>query len=191
LLDPKRAQLGKTAIAAYVEIVKQVDSDALKFRFDNDQGALKFEARDLLRRALSITRAMGLDQTAASAPRAIVADLRARSFRNRLPNPASWFGHLDLDFCVSDPREVGKGVEALIADLPTGTDGHTIVNLWRLASRAFHLAKCDSDQHRSQSEAAEQLVRMAGQQPLAMLGASMLAEAIAELHGVPGKKDRR
>ncbi len=32
---------------------------------------------------------------------------------------------------------------------------------------------------------------MATQQPLAMLAASMLAEAIAELHGVPGKKDRR
>jgi hypothetical protein len=152
---------------------------------------LKYEARDLLRRALSIARAMGLDQIAASAPRVIVADFRARSFENRLPIPASWFGHLDLDFGVSDPREVGKGVEALIAGLPAGTDGHTVVNLWRLASRAFHLAKCDSDQHRSQSEAAEQLALMAAQQPMAMLGASMLAEAIAELHGVPGKKDRR
>ena len=32
---------------------------------------------------------------------------------------------------------------------------------------------------------------MAQQQPSAMLGAQFLAEAIAELHGVPGKKDRR
>jgi len=118
LLDRKRAQFGRAAISAYVEIVKQVDSGALKFRFDNDRGALKYEARDLLRRALSIARAMGLDQIAASAPRAIVADFRARSFENRLPIPASWFGHLDLDFGVSDPREVGKGVEALIAGLP-------------------------------------------------------------------------
>jgi hypothetical protein len=117
--------------------------------------------------------------------------LRVRAFESKLPVPALWFGHLDLDFGVSDPGEVGKGVESLIAALPAGTDGHTIVNLWRLATRAFYLAKSDSDQHRSQSEAAEQLVRMAAQQPLAMLGASMLAEAIAELHGVPGKKDRR
>jgi hypothetical protein len=191
LLDRKRVQLGKAAISAYVEIVNQVDSGALKFQYDKERGALKFEARDLLRRALSIARAMGLDQTAASVPRAMVADLRARSLENSVPIPALWFGHLDLDFGVSDPGEVGKGVEPFIAGLPAGTDGHAIVGLWRLASRAFHLAKMDSDQHRSQSEAAEQLVRMAGQQPLAMLNASMLAEAIAELHGVPGKKDRR
>jgi hypothetical protein len=191
LLNRKQPQLGRTAISAYVDIVKQVDSGALKFQFDNDRGALKYEARDLLRRALSIARAMGLDQAAASTPSAIVADFRARSFKNRLPIPALWFGHLDLDFDVSDPREVGQEVDSLIAGLPARTDGHTIVNLWRLASRAFHLAKCDSDQHRSQSEATEQLVRMAGQQPMAMLGASMLAEAIAELHGVPGKKERR
>jgi hypothetical protein len=66
-----------------------------------------------------------------------------------------------------------------------------IVNLWRMASRAFHVAKQDTDQHRSQSEAAEQLARMAGQQPSAMLASSMLTEANAELHGVPGKKGRR
>ena len=191
LLDRKRAQFGRAAISAYVEIVKLVDNGALNFQFDKERGALKYEARDLLRRALSIARAMGLDETAASAPRAIVADLRARSFENSVPVPALWFGHLDLDFGISDPGKVGKGVESLIAAMPAGTDGHAIVNLWRLASRAFHLAKSDSDQHRSQSEAAEQLVRMAGQQPMAMLAASMLAEAIAELHGVPGKKDRR
>jgi hypothetical protein len=45
LLDRKRAQLGKTAISAYVEIAKQVDVDALKFRFDNEPGGLKYEAR--------------------------------------------------------------------------------------------------------------------------------------------------
>jgi hypothetical protein len=191
LLDRRRAQLGKAAISAYAEIVKQVDSGALNFRFDNERGALKYEGRDLLRRALSIARTMGLDQTDGSSPREMVADLRVRSFQNRLPVPALWFGHLDLDFRVTDPSGVGKGVESLIAGLGPGIDGHTIVNLWRLASRAFHLAKSDDDQHRSQSEAAEQLVRMAGQQPMALLNASMLAEAIAELHGVPGKKDRR
>jgi len=191
LLERKRAQLGMAAISAYVEIVKQVDSGALRFQYDKEPGALKFDARDLLRRALLIARAMGSDQAARLAARAIAADLRVRSFKNRLPIPAIWFGHLDLDFGISDPSVVGKEIESLIAGLADGTDGHTIVNLWRMASRAFHLAKKDSDQHRSQSEAAEQLVRMAGQQPMAMLNASMLAEAIAELHGVPDKKDRR
>jgi hypothetical protein len=75
--------------------------------------------------------------------------------------------------------------------LPAGTDGDTIVNLWRLATRAYHFAKSGDDKVRCQSEAAEQLVRMAELQPMAMLASSMLTEATAELHGVPGKKDRR
>jgi len=103
--------------------VKLVDSSSLKFQFDKEPGALKYEVRDLLRRALSIARAMGLDQTAASEPRAMVADLRAGSFENRFPVPALWFGHLDLDFGVSDPGEVGKSVETLIGGLAPGTDG--------------------------------------------------------------------
>ena len=115
LVERKRAQLGKTAISAYVEIVKRVDGGALRFRFDNEPSALKHEARDLLRRALSIARAIGLDQTAASAPRALAADLRLRAFESKLPVPALWFGHLDLDCGISNPAEVGRGVEALIA----------------------------------------------------------------------------
>jgi hypothetical protein len=191
LLDRKRVQLGASAISAYVEIVEQVDAGTLKFRFDNEQGSLKHEACELLRRALSIARGRGLDASAGAAAHDVVVDLRKRSFEKRLPIPYLWFAHLDLDFGVSDPGEIGTTVGYLVAGLAADTDGHTIVNLWRLASRAFHLSRRESDQHRSQSEAAEQLVRMAGQQPLAMLAASMLADAIAELHGVPGKKERR
>ena len=191
LLDRKRASLGVTAIAAYVEIVKQVDAGALRLRFENENGALKYDARDLLRRALALGRGLRLEKAELSAARDTVADLRTRSFEQRLPIPALWFGHLDLDFEISDPSEVGKGVELLIAALPAGTDGHVIVDLWRLAERAYHHAKIDADKHRAQSEAAEQLVRMAEQQPMAMIASSMLSEAIAELHGIPGKKERR
>ncbi|WP_354082567.1 hypothetical protein [Bradyrhizobium sp. S3.3.6] len=191
LLDRKRVQLGTAAISAYVEIVKKVAAGALRFRFDSEKGALKHEARDLLRRALSIARGRGIDPSAGAAARDLVADLRKRSLEQRSPIPVLWFSHLDLDFGVSEPAEIGSSVESLIPGLASDTDGHTIVNLRRLASRAFHLGKKDSDQRRSQAEAAEQLARMAEQQPLAMLAASLLSEAIAELHGVPGKKERR
>jgi hypothetical protein len=190
LLDRNEGQLAATAAEAYVETVRKVDSGALKFRFDKDYGALKFEARDLLRRALLIGRAIGPGKAGPSAARETVADLRKRSLEKLLPVPALWFGHLDLDFGISEPAEVGQGVEALIDKLPPATDGHTTVDLWRLAARAFHLAKRDDDRHRCQAAAAEQFVSMA-EQPSAMLASHILAEAIAELHGVPGKKDRR
>jgi len=189
-LDRKRGQLAATAATAYVEIVKEVDAGKLKFRFDKDSGALRFEARDLLRRALLIGRAIGPEKAGPSAARKIVADFRKRSVEKLLPNPALWFGHLDLDFGITEPSEVGKDVEALIRRLPASTDLHTTVDLWRLGSRAYHLAKRNDDRYRCQSAAAEQLVSMA-EQPSAMLASHFLAEAIAELHGVPGKKERR
>lgn len=190
LLDRKKGQLAANAAAAYVEIVKKVDSGGLKFRFDKDDGALKFEARDLLRRALSIGRAIGPEKDGPAAARETVADLRTRALEKKLPVPTLWFGHLDLDFGITDPVKVGVEVEALIADPPAATDPHTMVDLWRLAARAYHLAKNDDGRHRCQSGAAEQFVSMA-QQPSAMLASHILAQAIAELHGVPGKKDRR
>jgi hypothetical protein len=146
--------------------------------------------RDLLRRALLIGRAIGPEKAGPSAARAFVADLRTRALEKLLPVPALWFGHLDLDFGITDPAELGSAVEALIARLPGGTDHHTTVDLWRLAARAYHIAKRDDDRHRCQSAAAEQLVSMA-EQPSAMLASHTLAQAIAELHGVPGKKERR
>lgn len=191
LLDRKRGECGKAAIAAYVEIVRQVDAGALKFYDDDEPGALKYDARDLLRRALIIGRGMRLDDTAMSDARKLVADLRMRSFEKLLPIPALWFGHLDLEFGISDPSEVGKSTQALIDAVSASADGHTVVNLWRMAARAYHFAKNNSEKRRSQLEASEHLARMAEKQPMAILAAGLLAEAIAELHGVPATKDQR
>jgi hypothetical protein len=191
LLDRKKGQLAGTAATAYVEIVRQVDGGALSFRFHNDKGALKYDARDLLRRALLIGRAIGPEKAGPSAAREMVVKLRNRAFGKQLPIPALWFGHLDLDFGISDPAEVGKEVEVLIAGLPASTDSDAMVDLWRLAARAYHHAKSNDARHRCQTAAAEQLVATAERQPSAMLASHILAQAINELHGIPGKKDRR
>ncbi|UPJ95040.1 DUF4209 domain-containing protein [Bradyrhizobium sp. 172] len=190
-LERRRADSGTAAVAAYVEILRKVDSGALAFRFDDGKGALKHDARDLLRRALQLGRAVGWNKPEAIAARAIANELRVRAIQNSLAVPAFWFCELDLDFGISDPAVIGKDIEDLIGALPAETDAHSIVELWRLGARAYHLAKQPDDQHRCQSAAADQFVLMADRQPVAMMTSSMLANAIAELHGVPGKKDRR
>jgi hypothetical protein len=191
LLERKRAALGGLAAETYVEIVKQVDAGTLKFRFETDEGALKYDARDLLRRALLIGRAIGMDKPGPTAARDTVAALRARAVENRLAIPTGWFGGLDLDFAISDPAIIGKEVETLIPLLPGDTDPHSILELWRLVARAYHYAKSEDDKQRARAAAAEQLVSMAEHQPSAMLGSHFLGQAIAELHGLPGKRDRR
>ena len=49
----------------------------------------------------------------------------------------------------------------------------------------------EDDRNRCRSAASEQMVSMAENQPLAMTASSLLSDAIAELHGVPGQKERR
>jgi hypothetical protein len=190
-LDRKKGSLAATAAEAYVQIVEMVDGGTLTFPFEKGNGALTFRARDLLQRALLIGRAIGSEKAGPLAARQTAANLRTRSFEKLLPIPALWFGHLDLEFRISDPAELAREVEVMITHLQAGTDSDTIVDLWRLAARAYHLAKRTDDEHRSQCAAAEQLVTMASIQPSAMLSSTMLMQAIRELHGVPGKKDKR
>ncbi|OYU92339.1 MAG: hypothetical protein CFE29_03710 [Bradyrhizobiaceae bacterium PARB1] len=191
VLDRKKGRLAAAAVAAYVNIVEGVDSGSLVFRFDEAKGALKHDARDLLRRALQIGKAIGWGKSEAVAARALVVQLREMALQQAMSIPAFWFCELDLDFGVSDAEEIGKYLEALIAGLPADTDGHNVVNLWRLAARAYHIAKLDEGKCRAQTAAAEQFVLMAERQPMAMMASSFLSDAISELHGVPGQKDRR
>lgn len=192
LLDRKRGRLGIVAATAYVEIVSKIDSGALKLQFDKDEvGALRHEARDILKRALFIGRGTGMDKKGPSEAQKLVIDLRKRSIDKRQPRPAHMFGRLDLHFAISDAAEVGKDVETLITGLPSETDDDMVVELWRLGAAAYHAAKLEDDKNRCRSTAAELLVKTAQRQPSAMLAAHILTEAIRELHGVPGGKDRR
>jgi hypothetical protein len=192
LLDRKRGRLGIAAATAYVEIISRVDASSLKFQFDKDEiGALRHEARDLLKRSLFIGRGTGMDKKGPSEAQKLVVNLRKRSIEKQLPRPAQMFGRLDLHFAISDPAAVGKDVEAMIASLPPETDSDTLVELWRQGAYAYHAAKLENDKNRCKSTAAELLVTTALRQPSAMLASHTLSEAIRELHGVPGSKDRR
>ncbi|RXH33339.1 hypothetical protein XH84_10245 [Bradyrhizobium nanningense] len=187
----RKAQLAAIAAESYADIVAKVGAGELRFRGEDDRGVLTFDARDLLRRALLIGRAIGADKRGPAAARDIVSAQRVKAFEQGLMVPSLWFGHLALDFGVGDAGEISSQIEALIAKLPKGSDPHTIVKLWRMAARGYRLAKRTDDQHRSQSSAADQLVAIAASQPMALLASQTLTEAIGELHGVPGTKDRR
>lgn len=192
LLDRKRGRLGVSAASAYVEVVSKVDAGTLTFRFDESEtGALRHEARDLLKRALFIGRGTGMDKNGPSEAQMLVVALRKRAIEQQQTNPTLMFGRLDLHFGISDAAQLGREVEGLIAGLPTGTDDHTLVELWRLSSRAYHKAKLDDEANRCRTTAGELLVTMAKRQPSAMLAAHTLTEAIRELHGLPGSRDRR
>jgi hypothetical protein len=191
-LERKRGQLGLAAISAYVGIVEKTDRDELKYRFATEGGTLQHDARDYLRRALQIGRAVGWDKAETIAARDLVKSVREQALEKSVLVPIHWFCDLDLDYGISDPAVIGAGLDAVLANLPNDASSHIVVGLWRLAARAYQLAKREDDKNRCLAEAAEQLVAEAlAKQASAMLASHFLSSAIAQLHGIPGKKDRR
>ncbi len=195
LLDRKRGNLGNLAVGAYAETVQKTDSGELEFRLGKESGALQHGIRDYLRRALQVGRAIGWDKAETIAARDAVILLRKRATKIRALVPILWFSELDLDFSVSDPAEIAAAIDQVLDVASADTNSHVVVGLWKLAARAYHLAKKDEDKYRCQSEAAERFVAEAitdltGSNS-AMLAAHKLSSAIAQLHGIPGKRDRR
>jgi len=195
LLEPKRGALGAAAIAAYVDTIEVVELGTLKFPFGHNDGALEFRAGDLLRRALHIGSAIGRGKPETVRARDAVIRLRGQAAMRRLPAPMIWFAELDLDFSASDPLPVAAGIEEVLA--AGDVDFRARTSLWRLAARAYHTAKQDADAHRCLAEAAEAMVAeaerlFAGQgHHAATLASHELSNAIHQLHGIPGKRERR
>jgi hypothetical protein len=140
---------------------------------------------------MQLGRILGWDKPQTVSARELATNLRLRATQSLMPIPAHWFNKLDLDYGVSDTSEVAKGIEELIAAIASSSDFDTLADLWRLAARAYHYAKLSDDDNRCRAEAAECLVKRAESTGSAMLGSHELSRAIAELHGIPGKKDRR
>jgi len=150
LLDRKRGTLGTLAISSYVETVRKADVGELKWRFseENEDGGLQYEAYTHLRRALQIGRSIGWEKAETVAARLLVAGLRERANGAGTAVPVHWFSRLDLDFGVSDPAEVSAGIDDVLKALQGQENMHALVDLWRLAARAYHLAKKDDDAQR-------------------------------------------
>jgi hypothetical protein len=195
LLDRKRAKLARLAMSSYLEIVRSVENGSATFRSGDEAGALDYRACELLRRALQIGRLIGWEKSETTEARNVSRQLRIRAIEYRRLVEGLWFSELDLDFGVSDPSEVASGLDQMLAALPPAAHPQIVVDLWRLGARAYHLSKRDYDKYRCQSEASECLVAEAEadltQRNSAMLACHRLNAAIAQLHGIPGKKDRR
>jgi hypothetical protein len=191
LLDRKRGKMGFVALSAYLEIIERVESGEFQFRFEETSNALSHHSAELLRRALQLGRILGWDKPEAILARDLAKSLRLRANDSLMPIPAHWFNKLDLNYGVSDTREVATGIENLITAIASSEDFDTVADLWRLAARAYHYAKLTDDNNRCRAEAAECLVKRADNTTAAMLASHELSRAIAELHGIPGRRDRR
>lgn len=191
LLDRKRRKLGLLAIASYVELVKQVDAGSLHYRFEDESGALDNSSADHLRRALHIARGVGWDEQESLAARTLVSELQERATKAGDGGAISRFSELSIDFGVSEPAAIADSIENFLLGEAAPVDVHHAVDLWRLAARANRAANRDEQKHRCQAAAAECLAAHAETLGSALVASHFLSDAIAQLHGIPEKKDRR
>jgi hypothetical protein len=199
LLDRRRSVMGPLAISAYLETIESVEGGTLKFPFsDADDRALDHRACELLRRALSIGRAIGWERSEVLRARNMVTRLRERATRLQKAVPVLWFSELDMEFGISEPSSVAKAIESMLSS-QMNLDVHLTVSLWRLSARGYHLGKQNDKKYCCQLRAAEALVAEAerifndqGQRHGAALHAAhLMMNAIAALHGSPVSKARR
>jgi hypothetical protein len=191
LLDRKRGKLALAAVVAYTEIVQKIEDGGLKHHFATD-GAALHDSRDYLLRGLQIGRAVGWEKPETIAARDLVKRLREQALTTGALVSIQLFSDLDLGLGVSDPAQVGGSLDSILTTMPAGWDSHSIVDLWRLAARAYQFANMEDDKNRCLAGAAEALVAKAESlRDSAMLASHFLSAAIAQLHGLPGKKDRR
>jgi hypothetical protein len=192
LLDRTQSHLGRAAITAYVDVVNGLEAGELHSLLKKEvNGAHCPEAQDAMGRALAIGRAIGWETHEALLARERLTRLRESAVAAKDCVPVLWFCELDLRLGVSEPGQIGAALETLSA---AEEDAHHRLELCRLAARAYHNAEDEPSAHRCLIAASDCLVAQADaalkKQNSAMLAAHWLSMAIAQLHGVPGVRER-
>ncbi len=191
LLDRRQVALGIEALQTYIELVRQVEAGDLRFRHADYDWQFHHETREYLLRALGLARLLGWSKPEALVAQAQLIAVRKRAVAARDPVPVHWFCELDLRTRVSDPGEIAAELEEVLANLPEGANHHTVVDLWRLAARAYEMAKREEDKHRCQVATAQAMFAQAEKTSSAMIASQLIGNAIAALHGVASARARR
>lgn len=192
LLDRKRYQLGREAVAAFVEVLQRVIAGDLSFRSNDGKKGLSYSASNLLRRTLYIATALGNGGESVVASRKLAAELRDQAVSERSKSALRRLSTLVLDFEIVGPDVVARDIESIVHELEQSTGDRDCTDLWRLAARAYHLAKKPDDEHRCRVAASDCLVEQADLMgDSAFAAAHWLSAAISELRGVPNQQEKR
>lgn len=194
LLNRRRVDLGLTSISAYCQTVREVGAGLRSFRFEGSNSPYSAQARDLLKRALSLAvmRSVGLGKPEESEAKQLVDQLFNEVLAGGDLRNVQRIANLAFQYGVVPPLDIGSSTEAWLKKNGVA-DGHDRLGLLRLSASAYHQGGSMPDHYRCRIEAVETQVRMSEEQGgnSAMLAAGLLADAISELHGIPDARERR
>lgn len=187
--EGKYAQM---AISSYLEAVDRVGNSAVDLDFAADQGRLHPDVKKYVGRALQVANGIRKQKPDISALHAMCTSLFEEALDRREAHAVLAYGKLCLRYDVINPGDLARAIEKFVSGKDDTRNFHLRVEAWRLAASCHHDAHNEIERHRCQAEAAEELARHALEGvSSAMVSASFLMDAVRQLQGIPGKRERR
>lgn len=185
-------EYAQMAISGYLEAVDRVGNSSVDLDFAADQGRLHPDVKKYVARALQVANGLRKQKPDISALHAICKSLFKEALVRGEAHAVLAYGKLCLQYDVFNPGELARAIEKFVSGKCDTSDSHLRVEAWRLAASCHHHARDETERYRCQSEAAEELARHALEgASSAMVSASFLMDAVRQLQGIPGKRERR
>lgn len=193
MLQRRRHDMGRLALAAYGQLLDEVASGARRFEHETEQEGGRLGI-GVLRRCVTIGRSRSFgDEAPDLAP--LIARIEAARQGTLERSEVSRhlaFVELQLDFGLQEPAVLAVDIETTVATIDTAKDGHLAADALKVAIRAYNRAQDVSTAHACQRRLSEVYVAMAQHKGhSAMLASSLLADAISALAGVRDARERR
>lgn len=192
LLQRRMARLAQVAIDSYVQAAQLAASGGVMFSFGSEKGSFHPDVKKWLARALQISRGARKQGVIISSLHDVVRSMLIRAIEEKFHVGVLWYARLCLDFELKEYEVLGRDVENALRSLQPNLGPQFEAQIWKLVAECFHYANLKDDQYRCIVEAAEVLVRQAMDTPQsAMVKAHILSDAVSQLQGIPGHKERR
>lgn len=190
LNDKKEHEAARLAIEGIVSAIRLVGDSNLKFEF-GDSKLYSSQGQEKLRRALSLSRAIGWDKPASLLARNLAIEIKDKAIADKNLSGFGQTSKLDLDFGVSDPSAIAAESEAFARTAVGEKNFEGGCQMWELAARAHSSADNEKESERCVVEVADCYSKMADSLDSAMIQTNFLMRAIETLRQVRGTRERR
>lgn len=196
LLDRRNVAAGQAAIKSYRETISGIIDGSLKARAWDEGSLTGPYVRDLAERALRMAnfKSISLDKQDYNELADTVRELKEIAHQSDDPFALGRFSELCLDYAMEPADQIASQLELWLST-NTGCDTRGRLKLLRLARTAYAKSGASADRDRLRLSAVVQLAEMAeaalAERGSAMVAASLYADAISELHGLPDARERR
>jgi hypothetical protein len=185
-LQRRRKDLAELAIHSYCECVTSV-RDGTATQSHGNESPWSMQSVKLLVRAASISHATKWLLPSSNHLRDLIGSLVQNAHDGLQTGDFCRIAKLDLDHRITDVAQIAQLAENLAKHATVTEQPDQRMDLWKIATRAYHISRNKPESDRCRIESAECLVQKSEQSVgSAMLQASFMHDAITSLRGISG-----